>query len=83
MSEFPRACEGEASSVITAMPAQYLWGIVTEGAVDRFCGRPEHANPYAPELDAYEAWQYGWAEADWLLQIRGQEEAARWLREAA
>ena len=58
--------------------------IIVEGAVDRFCGRPQHANPYSPEYAA-EAWhasQFGWTEADWYLDIRGQEEARRWLGDA-
>ncbi len=64
-------------------PDAFLWGIVCEGAVDRFCGRPSEQNPYAGGYDSSEAWAWGWAEAGELLEIRGQEEAARWLREAA
>jgi hypothetical protein len=63
-------------------------GIVTiavEGAVDRFCGRPRSANPYSRTYarEHFEAWDYGWDDANWLLEIRGAEEAARWLNEAA
>ena len=61
----------------------FLWGVVCEGAIDAFCGRPEWANPYDPALDAAEAWAYGHAEGSWLLEVRGQEETSRWLREAA
>ncbi|HZG35788.1 MAG TPA: hypothetical protein VEY87_08065 [Gaiellaceae bacterium] len=62
---------------------EFLWGIVCEGAIDAFCGRPREHNPYDPTLHAAEAWFYGWDEGRWLLELRGQEEAARWLREAA
>jgi hypothetical protein len=60
-------------------------GIVVEGAVDRFCGRPLQANPYSPTFaaDAHAGWVFGWREADYLLEIRGQDEARRWLTEAA
>ncbi len=59
--------------------------IAVEGAVDRFCGRPKDANPYnlISARDWAEAWEWGWDEADFLLDIRGREEAARWLRPAA
>ena len=59
--------------------------IVTEGCVDAFCGRPLARNPYCPEsaTDYWLAWDFGWHEARHLLEIRGREEAARWLREAA
>jgi hypothetical protein len=59
--------------------------IAVEGAVDRFCGRPRHANPYSFEFARqwWEAWQLGWNDASWLLEMRGEEEARRWLREAA
>jgi hypothetical protein len=62
-----------------------LWQIAIEGAVDRFCGRPRIRNPYAPRhaADAHEAWDLGWADADYLLEIRGRQQAARWLREPA
>jgi hypothetical protein len=59
--------------------------IAIEGAVDRFCGRPRDRNPYcktnAP--DEASSWDLGWIEAGHFLDERGQEEAARWLREAA
>jgi hypothetical protein len=60
-------------------------GVVVEGAVDRFCGRPLVANPYSLEFaaEAHAGWVFGWREADYLLEIRAQEEAARWLREEA
>jgi hypothetical protein len=60
-------------------------GVIVEGACDRFFGRPVEANPYHPlyAMDAYAAWSVAWTEADWLIDIRGQEEASRWLREAA
>ncbi len=59
--------------------------IVVEGAVDRFCGRPRDRNPYCRENaeQAWHSWDFGWTEADWYLDIRGQEEARRWLGEAA
>lgn len=59
--------------------------IIVEGAVDRFCGRPPDRNPYCEQnaQEAWGAWAFGWQEADWYLDVRGQEEAARWLREAA
>lgn len=60
-----------------------LAGVVVEGAVDRFCGRPLAQNPYAAGYDAADAWAWGWGEADELLEMRGQEEATRWLNEAA
>jgi hypothetical protein len=62
-----------------------LFGIVAEGAVDRFCGRPRERNPYCPTsaLEHYAAWEFGWDEADHLLELRGAAEAARWLGEAA
>ena len=42
------------------------------------------SNPYSEDY-AEEAWHcwHGWQEADWYLGIRGQEEARRWLEEAA
>jgi hypothetical protein len=42
--------------------------IALEGAVDSFCGRPRGKNPHSAKN---------------LLELRGQAEAARWLREAA
>ena len=57
--------------------------VAIEGAVDRFCGRPRNRNPYADATDEFEAWAWGWDDADYLLEIRGQKEAARWLSEAA
>jgi len=62
-----------------------LAGILVEGAVDAFCGRPKHANPYCEQtvMEASYAWAWGHDEATLQLEIRGREEAARWLREAA
>lgn len=59
--------------------------IVIEGAVDRFCGRPVHMNPYAPQFawDHFAAWEFGWRDAGELLEYRGAQEARRWLREEA
>jgi hypothetical protein len=59
--------------------------IAIEGSVDRFCGRPRAVNPYslAGARGYWEAWLLGWDQADFLLEIRGSEEAPRWLREAA
>jgi hypothetical protein len=61
----------------------FLWSVVVEGAADRWCGRPQSQNPYAGGLDAYEAWDWGWQEADWIFDIRATDEVRRWLREAA
>ncbi len=62
----------------------FLWGIVAEGATDRFLGRPHDACPYSLEARySHEAWSYGWHEGDWLLAVRGMDEVRRWLREAA
>jgi len=62
-----------------------MLGVICEACVDRFAGRPYDANPYctdnAPE--AHAAWAIAWREAGDLLDMRGQEEASRWLREAA
>ena len=62
-----------------------LVGIAVDRAVDRFCGRPKLRNPYHPisAIEAYVAWDWGWDEAAYQLEMRGAEEAARWLREAA
>jgi hypothetical protein len=59
--------------------------IALEGAVDSFCGRPRGKNPYSYPFARWEweAWDLGWIEAKHLLGLRGQAEAARWLREAA
>ena len=61
-----------------------LAGIVAEGCVDRFCGRPRSRNPYSPTHAADEAtaWLTGWDEADVLLELRGRAEVSRWLNEA-
>jgi len=61
----------------------FLWAVVVEGAVDAFCGRPLGANPYDQALDSSEAWRYGYVEAKWQLDVRGEEEARRWLRGTA
>jgi hypothetical protein len=47
-------------------------------------GRPSAANPYNPSCarEWFEAWQLGWDDGDYLLDIRGQEEATRWLAAA-
>lgn len=59
--------------------------IALEGAVDAFCGRPRNQNPYGYEVARgdWEAWDLGWSEATFLLELRGQAEARRWLTEAA
>jgi hypothetical protein len=69
---------------VTAWQHDYL-GVIVEACVDCFCGRPLDANPYNPihAMDAYAAWTVAWKEAEAVLEMRGQEEAARWLREAA
>jgi hypothetical protein len=60
-------------------------GIIVEGAVDRFCGRPRDRNPYCQEngQEAWSSWDFGWHNADWYLDVRGEEEASRWLQDAA
>ncbi len=67
------------------MAAPDKFRVVVEGAVDRFLGRPLLENPYnlevAPEFHA--AWAIAWREADEQLEIRGQQEATRWLSQAA
>lgn len=62
-----------------------LAGVLIEGATDYYCGRPRGENPYSytSALDAHFAWAWGWDEAKMQLELRGQEEAARWLSEAA
>lgn len=62
-----------------------LVGVVVEGVTDRFCGRPRDRNPYDPgaAMDAYVAWEWGWDEGNFQLDIRGQEEARRWLKDVA
>ena len=59
--------------------------IIVEGAVDRFVGRPRDANPYSEDYaeQAWHSWDFGWQTGGWYLDVRGQEEAARWLRDAA
>jgi len=61
----------------------FLWAVVCEGATDRFLGRPRDQNPYRGGMDSREAWDYGWAESAWILDIRGMDEVRRWLRDAA
>lgn len=60
-----------------------LWGVVVEGAVDRFVGRPLDRNPHDEPSAAHDAWEIGWLDADQLLETRGEAEARRWLAEAA
>ena len=62
-----------------------LVSIAIEGACDRWFGRPKTQNPYsfANAREWWEAWDLGWSDADWLIDVRGQEETARWLREEA
>jgi hypothetical protein len=43
--------------------------------------RPLYSLEYAHE--AFHAWDLGWGDGDYLLDIRGQEEARRWLEDAA
>jgi hypothetical protein len=77
MSHFPR---GRLHAYAEAVAE-----IAVEGATDRFCGRPQDQNPYSDEYAPtdWDAWDLGWRVADELLEVRGAEEAARWLREAA
>jgi hypothetical protein len=59
--------------------------ICVEGAVDMILGRPRSQNPYCRDhaRECWSSWDLGWHEASELLEMRGQEEASRWLREAA
>lgn len=59
--------------------------ICIEGAVDMILGRPRSQNPYCRDhaADCWENWSFGWDEASELLEMRGREEASRWLHEAA
>jgi hypothetical protein len=59
--------------------------IAVEGAVDYFCGRPRNQNPYDRTCarEWFEAWAIGWDDAAHLLEVRGKEEARRWLDVAA
>jgi len=68
---------------VSALTFAELAQIVVEGACDRFCGRPADQNPYSEEWAerAHTSWQFGWGEADWMIEARGQEEAQRWLEE--
>lgn len=62
-----------------------LLPVACEGCADAIFGRPRDRNPYHPlaAMDAYAAWEWGFDEGAHLLQTRGREEAARWLREVA
>jgi hypothetical protein len=62
-----------------------LFPIIAEGCCDRFFGRPRSQNPYnLISARAWaEAWEWGWDEADFLLGVRGEQEARRWLGERA
>jgi hypothetical protein len=62
-----------------------LFPVVVEGAIDYFCGRPREKNPYSPTYasNEREAWFWGWDDAEYLLAVRGEEEATRWLADAA
>jgi ribosome modulation factor len=68
-----------------ALGAVEIAAISVEGAVDRFVGRPRSRCPYSLQSARAlaECWLLGWDEANGLLEIRGQEEAARWLRGTA
>ena len=57
--------------------------IAVEGTVDRFCGRPPDKNPDCRATDEWASWDFGWIEAGCFPADRGQQEAARWLSEAA
>ena len=54
-----------------------------ERGAERFCCRRRDRNPHGRGCarDYYEAWQLGWDDADSLLERRGGEQAARWLRD--
>jgi hypothetical protein len=54
--------------------------IVAEGASDFFLHRPFDMNPYsrAAGEDSWQSWRFGWLEASWFEEMRGDEERARW-----
>lgn len=54
---------------------------VALGCFHRFCGRPVEDNPYSHERgpEFWQAWRYGWYEANRLLDFEGETEARRWL----
>jgi ribosome modulation factor len=64
-------------------PQPPLAGIVAEGCVDRFAGRPRDQNPYSScyAAEHFTAWLAGWDEADSLLELRFADEVRRWPRE--
>jgi hypothetical protein len=69
---------------VTFAPGQLdVFYIGLEGAIDCVCGRPRNRNPYSYEYARWEweAWDLGWDETRHLLELRGQEEARRWLQE--
>lgn len=64
---------------MTAIPS--IAFICVEGAVDAVLGRPRAENPYSREsaFEHWFAWNEGWDEGTELFEMRGREEAARWL----
>lgn len=59
-----------------------MLGVVVEGACDRWFGRPLDRNP-ASAAHAFRVWDFGWKEADFFIDVRGEEKAQRWLRDVA
>jgi hypothetical protein len=71
---------------MTSFPSEraaYFVDIAIEGATDRFMGRPLSANPYSSRLCPHEraSWERGWELGGWLLGVRSEAEARRWLNE--
>lgn len=60
-----------------------LFPIVVEGAIDRCIGRARETNPYnfVDARDHWEAWAWGWDDADYLISVRGRGEVTRWSPE--
>lgn len=67
------------------MSTELLTRVVAEGSADFFFGRPLDANPYSrgSAEDGWTSWRFGWLEASWFEQARGEQERRRWLRESA
>lgn len=59
-------------------------GVALEGSSDYHFGRPLDMNPYSREYEpCWSSWRYGWLEAAWFEESRGDEERVRWWRDAA
>jgi hypothetical protein len=67
-----------------ATEGEVVPGIAVEGAADFFFGRPLDANPYnrAAAARGWESWRFGWLEASYFEQTRGDRERARWRKDS-